>query len=93
MINEEQIKNFNENGVLVLRNFYNYEEDINPIQHDIHKIIDITISKYNLDIKRESFNGETFFNGYLDVIKYNRSYGGDIYDAVKQLPSFIGLII
>lgn len=92
MINEEQIKDFNENGVLVLRNFYNYEEDIKPIQHDIYKIIDIIVSKYNLDVKREPFNGENFFNGYLDVIKYNRSYGGEIYDAVKQLPSFIRLV-
>ena len=92
MINEEQIKDFNENGVLVLRNFYNYEEDIKPIQHDIYKIIDIIVSKYNLDVKREPFSGENFFNGYLDVIKYNRSYGGEIYDAIKQLPSFIRLV-
>lgn len=60
MINEEQIKDFNENGVLVLRNFYNYEEDIKPIQHDIYKIIDIIVSKYNLDVKRDYLMVKTF---------------------------------
>ena len=76
MINEEQLNEFNENGVLVLRNFYDYEQEIKPIQFDIYKIIGIIISKYNLDIKREPFNGENFFYGYINIIKINRSWGG-----------------
>lgn len=92
MINESQLNEFNKNGVLVLRNFYDYEQEIKPIQLDIYKIIGIIISKYNLDIKREAFSDENFFDGYIDIIKINRSWGGEIYDAVKQLPSFIRLV-
>ena len=91
MLSSNQIKEFQENGVLVIRDFYDYEADIKPIQLAIYKIIGIIIQKYSLNIKREEFNGSNFDRGFMEILKYDRKYISEIYDAVKLIPSFIRL--
>lgn len=93
MLTNEQVKEFKENGVLVLKDFYNYEKDIKPIQKDIYKIIGELAKKYNFtDIVREKFNGNNFDTKFYDMVKKDRKFCSDIYDAVKQIPSFIRLL-
>ncbi|WP_428024395.1 phytanoyl-CoA dioxygenase family protein [Arcobacter sp.] len=92
MLTKEQIDEFNENGVLVLRNFYNYEEEIKPIQYDIYNIIKLIIEKYKLDIPMEEFNGNNFDFSLMEILKINRTYISEIYDAVKDSVSFNRLI-
>ncbi len=89
MLTAKELASFKENGVLVLRNFYDYEREIRPIQEDIYNIIGIIIDKYTIDMPRVPFNGENFLQGYLDILKINRKWGSEIYDAIKQLPSFL----
>lgn len=92
VLTELQIQSFNQEGYLIIPNFYVGEEEIIPIQKAIYDIIGIVAVKYGIKIDRSSFSPETFDEGYLNIIKVNRSYGGEIYDAVKQIPAFIRLV-
>ena len=92
ILTELQIQSFNQEGYLIIPNFYVGEEEIIPIQKAVYDIIGIVAVKYGIKIDRSSFSPETFDEGYLEVIKVNRNYGGEIYDAVKQIPAFIRLV-
>lgn len=92
ILTELQIQSFNQEGYLIIPNFYVGEEEIIPIQKAVYDIIGIVAVKYGIKIDRLSFSPETFDEGYLEVIKVNRNYGGEIYDAVKQIPAFIRLV-
>ena len=92
ILTELQIESFSKEGYLILPNFYLGDEEIIPIQKAIYDIIGIVAIKYGIKIERQPFTPETFDEGYLEVIKVNRNYGGEIYDAVKQIPAFIRLV-
>lgn len=92
MITNEQIAEFHKNGVLVIPNFYNYEEEIKPIQKNIYDIIDIIIEKYNLNIKRKPFNGENFDNGIMKILEKDRKYISELYDAIKHSVPLVRLL-
>ena len=92
ILTELQIQSFNQEGYLIIPDFYEGEDEITPIQKAVYDIIGIVAKKYSIKIDRPSFSPDTFDEGYLDVIKINRNYGGEIYDAVKQIPAFIRLV-
>src|ERR1700692_444733 len=91
LLTQEQIEEFNREGVLIIKNFYDLRNEIEPIQFGIWKIISLLIEKYELPISTKPFSPETFDHGYQEVIASNRKYGGVIYDAVKQIPAFMRL--
>lgn len=92
LISQDQISFFNSEGYLIIPNFYDFEKDILPIQKAIYELIGIVAKKYHIEIRRGTFEPSKFDECYLDIIKVNRSYGGEIYDAVKQIPAFIRLV-
>lgn len=92
LLTETQISEFRHNGVLILRNFYDLDRDIRPIQQAIYQLIGLIIAKYNLSIVRAEFSPEHFDSGFQELIAVNRAYGAEIYDAVKQIPAFVRLI-
>jgi len=92
ILKQEQINEFYANGVIVIKDFYDIEHDIVPIQKAIFNIFSIIINKYNLDIEPPEFSSRNFDSFYNDIITINRSYGSEIYDAVKQIPAFLRLI-
>ncbi len=84
-------RQFAENGYLILRNFYDFGVDIQPIQVAIAKIVALTATKYGLEV--DATNPEMAMKrGYTELINVNRTYGGEVYDAIKQIPSFTKLI-
>lgn len=92
LLTTEQIAEFKLNGVLILRDFYDLERDIRPIQQSIYTLIGILISKYKLPIARPAFSPEHFDSGFQELLAVNRAYGAEIYDAVKQIPAFVRLV-
>ena len=92
LLTQEQLEKFNQNGFCVLHSFYDLKQDIEPIQYGIYKIIGILINKYQLPIKQLPFSPETFDSGYQQLIDHNRTIGGEVYDALKQIPAFIRLV-
>ncbi|MBX2853304.1 MAG: phytanoyl-CoA dioxygenase family protein [Phycisphaeraceae bacterium] len=91
-LSKEEVENFDRDGVLVARGFYDVPTQILPIQQQIHQLIGAVIAQRNLDIEQAPFTPETFDSGYQPLIAHDRSLGGLIYDAVKQIPAFIRLV-
>ncbi len=92
LLTKEQINEFNEEGLLVIKGFYDLNKEIEPIQFGIWKILSLLISKYKIPVSNKPFSPESFDHGYQELIASNRKYGGEIYDAVKQIPAFLRLV-
>lgn len=92
ILSEEQIALFNKQGYLVLKSFYNFNKQIEPILRAIYDIIGLCLIKNKLGDNRHDFSADTFDHGYQQLIKMDRSIGGVIYDAIKQIPAFQRLI-
>lgn len=91
-LSDQQKKSFFENGVIVIKNFYDVESEIRPIQKAIYQIIGLVMQRHSVSIDRDPFEGDNFDSGYLELIAINRDFGGEVYDLVKQIPSFLRLI-
>lgn len=88
----EQIQQFHRDGFLVIKGFYDLEQDIHPIQKGIHQVIGQVLKRHGLPDVRGPFDPERFDEGYQDLIKINRAHGSEVYDAVKQIPAFMRLL-
>jgi hypothetical protein len=92
ILSQAQIAEFNRNGLLVIRGFYDLETEVIPIQRGIHDLIGLALQKHGLDIERPAFDTATFDWGFQQLIACERQLGGEIYDAVKQIPAFVRLV-
>lgn len=92
LISNSQIEQFKRDGFLILKSFYDAQGEIGKIQFGIWGIIRLMIKKYNLSIVQDEFNPNTFDSGYQEMIAINRRFGAEVYDAIKQIPSFMRLV-
>lgn len=92
LLSDERKAEFVQNGVMVIRQFFDIERDIRPIQNAIYQIIGLVMQRHGLSIDRQPFDGNNFDNGYAKLISADRKYGGEVYDLVKQIPAFLRLI-
>ncbi len=92
MATDAQIKELKENGYILFKNFYDYNTEIEPIQRGIWKIISLMIVKYKLPISPIPFSPDSFDFGYKELIALDRKLGGEVYDAIKQIPAFLRLV-
>lgn len=90
-LNEQQVKQFKNDGVVVVPNFYD-EEDIVCIQRGIYDLIGQIMIKNKVPDNRAPFSSGNFDEGYAELIKQNRAWGGEVYDAIKQIPAFVRLV-
>ncbi|NBR85970.1 MAG: phytanoyl-CoA dioxygenase [Verrucomicrobia bacterium] len=93
LLTSDQVEQYHRDGFLILRGFYDLKTEIEPIQRDIHQIIGIVIQKHGLPIEHPPFRPETFDAGYQPLIAHDRRLGAEIYDAVKQIPAFVRLVV
>ncbi len=80
---------FEDDGFLIVRNFFSVTEDIVPLQDDIQRIIHLLAGHHKVSYKKTG----NWFDGYLSLSAQKRELGSIVYDAVKQLASFHRLII
>lgn len=92
LLTKEQVKEFNEYGYIVIKGFYDREIEIEPIQYGIWQILKILFEKYHIGISPQEFSPDAFDYGYQKLIAVNRRYGGEVYDAIKQVPAFMRLV-
>lgn len=90
-LQNEQVRQFEQDGVLVLRSVYD-RADVMAIQRGIYDIIGRVMQRHKLTDTRKPFSPETFDDGFVAMINNNRAYGSEVYDAVKQIPAFIRLL-
>ncbi|HVJ42748.1 MAG TPA: phytanoyl-CoA dioxygenase family protein [Dongiaceae bacterium] len=91
-LSEEQLAAFSRTGTLVIPQFYDIDEQITPIQESIYDIIGLVARRHSLPLERPVFSPDKFDAGYTDLIAIDRAIGGEIYDAIKQIPAFLRLI-
>ena len=82
------IEKFKKNGYIVVRNFYDIEKEILPLQRDIRKIIQLVARAHDVIYEDTGL----WHDGYLSIRKKNPALGGIVYDAVKQLASLNKII-
>jgi len=91
-LSNEQSAQFARDGLLVLPGFYDLERDITPVQRGIHEVIGQVMARHGVRDLRPPFEAANFDVGYLDLIRGERAWGGEVYDAVKQIPAFVRLV-
>ena len=91
LLSEKQIKSFNNEGFLIIKNFYDIKR-ITKIQEKVYTIIGELMDEQRVNDNRERFNGNNFDQHFNKLIELNRSWGGIVYDAVKQIPAFVNLV-
>lgn len=91
MLSDAALAEFEQNGFIVLRGFFSLEGRIEPIQRGIYDIIGCVFRREGLEDRRPPFSAGSFDAGYQELIARDRSLGGLIYDAVKQVPAFMRL--
>lgn len=90
-LSPQRIADFSRDGYTILPDFYDLDKHIHPIQDDIRSIIALLCKKYNVDAATDTFE-QAVNEGYLTLAKTNRAWGGEVYDAVKQIPGFLQLV-
>lgn len=86
-----QREEFFDNGFLVIGGFYD-PADILAVQSGIYAIIGAVMARHGVADTRPDFSAAAFDAGYMDLIRQNRAWGGEIYDLVKEIPAFTRLI-
>jgi hypothetical protein len=87
----EEVGRFRREGFVLLPGFYDRARDIEPIQRGVHAVIALVRARHGLPPVGGAFAPDTFDAGYLDLIARDRAWGGEVYDAVKQIPAFVRL--
>lgn len=88
----EQVARFHSDGVLVVPDFYDLTEEILPVQRSIHQVIGQVMKRHGITDSRPPFTPAGFDSGYQTLIALDRAHGGEVYDAIKQIPAFIRLL-
>jgi len=92
LLSNSQISEFKQDGILVVPGFYDVTSDVLPIQQAIHHVIGQVMKRHAIADTRPPFSAMQFDDGYQSLIAFDRSYGGEVYDAVKQIPAFMRLL-
>lgn len=92
MLTAEQVGAFARDGVVVVRGFYDTRREIEPIQRAVYQIIGLVAAKHGIAIGRRPYAPDAFDDGFNQLIARDRSIGGEVYDAVKQIPAFVRLV-
>jgi len=93
-LTSSQIDLFNQNGFIILDNFFSSEELKNfenileyLIRRDLKKVLDI-----DPDFSITDYDNSIFNNGLIKLEEINHQYIADIYDTISQVPEFLRLI-
>ena len=83
---------FAADGMLVLPGFFDPASEIEPVQRGIHDVIGQVMARHRIADERPPYAAAEFDAGYAKLIALNRAYGGEVYDAVKQIPAFMRIV-
>jgi hypothetical protein len=91
-LSEHVTAEFAGQGYLLAEKFYDYESEIRPVQEDICTIVSLVARKYQIDTPPPATPEEAMTRTYPAIVAADRSYGSEIYDAVKQIPAYWALV-
>lgn len=88
---QSEAEQFSRDGYTIIRGFYDQDTVINPIREGARRIIEALCKKYGISAPTATAD-EAMGPGYLALARANRAWGGEVYDAVKQIPAFMRLV-
>ena len=88
---EADVERLNRDGYVVFPEFYDLETEIAPVHEGVRQIVELVARKYGVDAPTATAEAAMKL-GYPALIAKDRSIGGEIYDAVKQIPAFVALV-
>jgi hypothetical protein len=91
IITDSERSSFQERGILLLKGFYDVPSQIVPILEGIRRIIEILCHKYHVEAPTHTAHN-AMTEAFMALIRRDRGYGGEVYDAVKQIPEFMQLV-
>lgn len=91
MAEEDMVTRFQRDGFILVEGFYDLESQIRPIQEGVRVIVELIAGKYGVDVPCATPE-DAMSLGYPKLIAVNRAWGGEIYDAIKQIPEFVALV-
>ena len=86
-LTQAQIEDFKRDGFLIIKDFYD-RDLITEVRRGIHDIIGAVMARHGKSDNRPPFVPDNFDAGYMDLIRENRSWGGEVYDLAKEIPAF-----
>lgn len=82
---------FARDGYAIFRGFYDRRTQIEPIRDGARRIVAALCAKYGVEAPSATAD-DAMGPGYRALIAKNRAWGGEVYDAVKQIPAFMRLV-
>lgn len=89
--NNDFMNQFSRQGYVLLKNFYDLEKDIKPIQETARQIIAHIAAKYRIDAPCASWE-QASSEGVMALMSHDRKIVAQVYDAVKHIPA-LGLLV
>ena len=86
-----EAEQFARDGYTVLRGFYDRKTLVDPIRESARRIVEQLCEKYSVDAPTSTAD-EAMGPAYLALAAANRPWGGEVYDAIKQIPAFMRLV-
>ena len=85
------MQNFTKDGYCLISDFYDVKTQIEPIQRDIQRIVAIVAEEHGVDAPCGNPH-EAMTSGIMAIASANRAWAAEVYDAVKQIPTFMQLV-
>lgn len=90
-LSQSQLDEFSQYGFLIIHDMY-AAEDIEAVLRGVYCVIGEVMARHEFVDTRPNFSTENFDVGFIELIQKNRSWGGEVYDLVKEIPAFSRLI-
>jgi hypothetical protein len=84
-------QDFAKDGYCILPGFYDVETQIAPIQRGIQHIIALVADTHGIDAPCDTPYA-AMTDGIMAIARANRALAAEVYDAVKQIPTFMQLV-
>lgn len=87
----ECLEHYQTEGWVLIKNFFDYKNEILPIHREINNLIDQKRRSIGLS-PVPNLNTEINVDLFLDLCRHNRGFGGHVYKACRHLPSTLSLL-
>lgn len=91
IFSENCFNHYHTEGWILVKNFFDYAQEILPIHKEINNLIDQKRRFANLK-PLNNLNSEINNELFLDLCRENRALGGQVYKACRHLPSTLSLL-
>lgn len=83
--NDECLRHYNDNGWILLKGFFDYDNDILVVHKEVNILISLKLDELKLSQLCNSGQKTIHTRDFLQICKHNREKAGEIYRATRHL--------